>query len=257
MTLSKPTQFIVTRPSSRVGSLVDKLSALSSQQAPINIIHCPLIQICDYAENNPNLAPPYDGIVFISGNAVIYAKKLIENSLWQQILSNSLYAIGEQTAKTLSNELNHYERQSKIVHPKQMNTEGLLAMPQLQKIENQNWLIVKGLGGREKLKKGLVSAGANVIELAVYQRKLPDLETQRLALSYFRSNSYWLITSLQALTNLWRMVEKQPQNCRIIVSSDRIAMQAKKMNFKVVAQSQDASDQQLIKSVQQIIQEQT
>ena len=44
---------------------------------------------------------------------------------------------------------------------------------------SQSWLIVKGLGGRDKIKQGLVSAGAKVTELAVYQRKLPDLLAQK------------------------------------------------------------------------------
>jgi len=255
MTLSKPIQFIVTRPNNRVGNLTDNLSKLSTIEKPVNIAHCPLIQIYDYFEDSLELSPPYDGVIFISGNSVNYAKKLLDRSLWQQILSSPLYAIGEQTAATLSNELGKSDHLSKVNYPKQMNSEGLLAMPQLQVIENQNWLIVKGLGGREKLKNGLLQAGARVFELPVYQRKLPDLETQKQIRSYHQSNSCWLITSLQALTNLWRILEKHPQNCRIIVSSDRIAIQAKKMNFKVIAQSQDASDQQLIKIVQQIIQE--
>jgi len=257
MTLSKPFQFIVTRPNNRAGSLVDNLANLSTPENPVNIVHCPLIQIDDYLDGTANLSLPYYGVIFISGNSVNYAKKLLDSALWKQILSCPLYAIGEQTASILTGELKAHERQSKVIHPKQMNSEGLLAMSNLQAIENQNWLIVKGLGGREKLKNGLIQAGAKVNELAVYQRKLPDLETQKLALCYHQSNPCWLITSLQALTNLWRILEKQPQGCRIIVSSDRIAIQAKKMNFKVVAQSQDASDQQLIKTVQHIIQEQT
>jgi len=257
MTLSKPIQFIVTRPNNRVGSLVDNLAKLSSLENSINIIHCPLIQILDYSEDSFELSPTYDGVIFISGNAVNYAKDSLSKNIWNQLLSCPLYAIGEQTAAILSDELNENEHHSKVIHPQQMNTEGLLALPQFQAIENQNWLIVKGLGGREKLKNCLIQAGAKVTELVVYQRKLPNLESQRQALCYHQANPCWLITSLQALTNLWRILEKQPQGCRIIVSSDRIAIQAKKLNFKVVAQSQDASDQQLIKTVQHIIQEQT
>ncbi len=122
-------------------------------------------------------------------------------------------------------------------------------MPELANIEEESWIIIKGVGGRETLKTGLLTNSAKVTELAVYQRKLPDLMAQKQIASYNQNHSFWLITSIQALNNLWRILGKRSQKHRIIVSSDRIRQEAEKLGFQIVAQSADATDKQLIECI--------
>lgn len=256
--MSQP-HFIVTRPSNRATNLVEQLQALSTQDQPLKVSGCPLIDITDYFEEPLTKLSNLNGVIFISGNAVDQARKLLTNVDWHILLKNPLYAIGQQTASVLQSDVNYIAKQSletrpaQVKFPQQMNSEGLLAMPELKNIEGQDWLIVKGLGGREKLKIELTAAGVKVKELHVYQRKLPDLIAQRQIESYNQSRPYWLVTSIQALNNLWRILKQDPQGCRIIVSSDRIVLEANKKGFKVVAQSKDATDHQLVVCVQQFI----
>jgi uroporphyrinogen-III synthase len=255
--------FIVTRPTNRANQLVASLKSLSNETRVLTIDYCPLIKITDYHDEAQLNAiaqtdqPIFDGVIFISGNAVDWAKKLLTNNLWQAILACPLYAIGKQTAAVLQsdlNSLNDSKLPSTLVHfPELMNTEGLLELPIFKSIAAQSWLIVKGLGGRDKLKNCLLERGALVEELCVYQRKLPDLVAQRQIASYNQLNPCWLVTSIEALNNLWRILEGKTQHCRIIVSSDRIAGQARKKGFQVVAQAKDATDLKLTECVNQLL----
>jgi len=261
MNKSSPSHFIVTRPINRATDLVKRLKELSSNDHPLQIDHCPLITIADYVEDVPPALSAFDGVIFISGNAVDQARKQLNSHDWANLLHNPLYAIGQQTAAILQfdvdqlteDEISNPKTLQPVHFPQQMNSEGLLSMPQLKDIAGQSWLIIKGLGGRDKLKTGLEAAGVKVTELAVYQRKLPDLLAQKQIASYNQLSPYWLVTSSQALNNLWRILECKPNGCRIIVSSDRIASEAEKLGFSVVAQSFDATDQQLVECVKNFI----
>jgi len=255
-----PINFIVTRPINRATNLVKTLQSVSTFEHPFQVFHCPLIRIAEFIDQdffaeNENSRLHYDGVIFISGNAVDSAKQQLSDIQWQQLLSSPLFAIGEQTARILQAEVDSMAQQnhSRVKFPKIMNSEGLLAMDELSQIEVQSWLIVKGLGGRDKLKRGLISAGAQVTELAVYQRKLPDLFAQKEIMTQSLKNPFWLITSSQALNNLYRILNREIQGCRIIVSSDRIADEANRLGFIVIAQSVDATDKQLAECVKHFI----
>ena len=268
----------MTRPNNRVTQLANQLKQLSGSGSnssfSLVVEHFPLITIIDdenvFSQNHLN-KQSFDGVIFISGNAIDQAKKQLNNHStanqdnWKALLKNPLYAIGEQTALLLKQELTELSLNTSVYSPKQMNSEGLLALPELTDIKSQTWLIVKGVGGRKKLKEGLQTAGANVLELDVYQRQLPDLIAQRQIASY-NERKYpindlprpiWLITSLQALDNLWRINKSRSLNCQLIVSSNRIANEAVQKGFKIVAQSIDATDKELVHCVQQIIQSQS
>jgi len=258
---------IISRPNTRVDGLVAQLNELSTQNLPLKIITCPLIDIADYfdwQEVEPKVEPVnfanFDGVIFISGNAVKHAQARLSEENWTQLIKSPLYAIGQQTADVLQSSFEQMTNKPIVKHPQQMNSEGLLKMPELINTQGQQWLIVKGLGGREKLKIGLQQAGAKVAELHVYQRKLPGLMAQKQIASYNQltpdqTAPIWLITSLQALNNLWRVLNKDSKNCQVIVSSDRIANEANKKGFKIVAQSIDATDKQLASCVKQFIQD--
>jgi uroporphyrinogen-III synthase len=270
-------RIVATRPNNRATQLVDALAKLSDGSDPLDpsssayqleTIHCPLIQIENYHDSafqqrldklctSTSLQKfAFDGVIFISGNAIDWAKASLRNDYWQALLSNQLYAIGEQTARLLESEVSEFGDKSNskaIIHPQQMNSEGLLALPQFKRLQGQNWLIVKGVGGRQTLKQGLQEVGSQVHELSVYRRKQPDLSLQQKIKALHGKDPLWLITSLEALNNLSQVLNKKPQGCRIIVSSDRIAEQANKMNFQVISQAKDASDKSLVDCMQTLI----
>ena len=256
MNIGKNPHFIVTRPKHQEKDLVSKITKAIGDKNIASVSHLPLIAISSYNQDTSSLDSYYQGVIFISSNSVNFLKRLLSEHQWQSLLSNPLYAIGQQTAKQLQLERDALTELAiaKVKYPNRMDSEGLLSIIPLDSLAGQNWLIVKGIGGRQKLKQELVNAGAKVQEKDVYQRKLPSLEIQRDIATQSKSDPIWLITSLQALTNLQRILQNQTQNCRIIVSSDRIANHANKLGFQLIAQSEGATDDQLLATVQNIIQ---
>ena len=106
----------------------------------------------------------YDHIIFISTNSVVHGLGHLASRWPQWPLTLTWYAVGESTAKLLRN-----AGVDPLV-PKQYSSEGLLALPELAQVEKQRVLIIRGLGGRETLKKKLHERQAIVDYLEVYQR---------------------------------------------------------------------------------------
>ncbi len=102
-------------------------------------------------------------VIFVSPNAVDYA--VAKNSTFYQ--NARVVAVGKGTMNSLKN----HGINTDIVPQEEFNTEGLLLHPDLQRVENKNILIVRGQGGREKLKTELQKRGARVHYLEVYQRR--------------------------------------------------------------------------------------
>lgn len=265
---------ITTRPNNRATNLLRAISRLTSDDKVIHAHHAPLIDISSYhddmffkeldqvSEDSAKHLLSYHGVIFISGNAVDWAQRSLPVNLWQSIISNPVFAIGEQTAAILQAEITRANDQSntdstkidqQVIHPQQMNSEGLLKLPELKQVKGQQWLIVKGKDGRDKLKTGLQVAGARVQELSVYQRQLPNSAAQSKLIELQSLDPIWLISSVQALENLQQVLNHQVQDCRIIISSDRIAEQASQMGFSIMAQAKDASDKQLVQSLKEYI----
>lgn len=270
MDTTSVSHIVITRPKDRASSLMDRLAKLTQQRsasAPlVKAYHCPLTHIEAYFEQPLPNTVEFDGVIFISGNAVLCAKdyfafqqKQHNSSLnktqnyWKTLLQSPLFAIGAQTASTLDKELVKVAVQNKVIFPQQMNSEGFLALDELASIAGQSWLIVKGIGGRPMLKKGLQQLGAKVSELEVYQRKLPDLIAQKQIESYNQLNPLWIVTSVQAVIHLDRILRQKTKSCRLIVSSDRIAKEATRLKFTICGQARDASDEQLIHCIQQVV----
>ena len=148
MNKSNHIHFIVTRPINRATDLVQRLKEISTEDRPLQINHCPLIDIAEYSEKEVPDLGAFHGVIFISGNAVDQARKQLNNHDWQRLLQNPLFAIGQQTAEILQSDLDQIgegkalKEYHRVTYPQQMNSEGLLEMPQLKSISGQSWLIV-------------------------------------------------------------------------------------------------------------------
>lgn len=240
----KISQLIITRPTGQADQLINKIRSVIENQAgensPIAVKHLPLLQIMSLEFDLPETSN-FEAAIFISGNAANYFFSK------RQLSDTKLFAVGENTALQVEKHCSQ-----KVIFPSQMNAEGLLDLPDLKSIRGQDWLIVKGEGGRSILRQTLVERGAFVSELDVYQRKLPDLEQQQTIYKAQNQQSVWIITSAEALEHLHRILElnKTPTHqTKIIVSSDRLAIMAKQKGFLIVAQSKGAAESQLVECV--------
>ncbi|MGQ3892518.1 uroporphyrinogen-III synthase [Legionella sp. CNM-4043-24] len=216
--------------------------ALSQQiiQAQGRVIHFPTLQIealdDRWLSTLPNLAE-VDQAVFISSNAVNHSLACLKQQKIQWPATIKVIAIGQGTALSLQQ---HGIQVDAL--PTQADSEHLLMLPSLQNIGQQRILLFKGEGGRPLIADTLRERGAQVLEVCVYRRRLPEaLSKQKPGWWQDDSVDIILITSQDALCNLFTMVGhchvSHLQDIPCLVISNRLADAAKKMGMKTIVVS--------------------
>ncbi|WP_158684690.1 uroporphyrinogen-III synthase [Pseudoalteromonas sp. T1lg48] len=149
---------VVTRPQGKGQELADLLSAQGHK-----VTQCPVLNIeyLDSDEQQLATLDEADIAIFVSQDAV--------TGLYQQraSLPASLQcvAVGEATAEAIES---HFQYRALV--PEQHDSEGVLALPQLQQVDGKSVVLVKGRGGRTLIAKTLKQRGAFVNPLVVYER---------------------------------------------------------------------------------------
>ena len=117
-----------------------------------------------------------------------------------------------------------------------------------------NVLIVRGNGGRELLADELKNRNVNVQYCESYQRVWHGLPSSQFTIWQNNKINGMVITSnalLKRVVNLIDITNNYWQNtCLWIVASERIAQTALKMGLKQVINTNGASDQAIIKTLQ-------
>jgi len=255
-------RLIVTRPATQEQPFVSQLESLVGESNRANdrssliykVDHLPLIVIEPHAVDIlTTTCSQWDGVIFISKNAVNHLKSQLTQSQWFETLARPLYTVGKATACLLATELKQLRIIKEVVYPDEASTEGLLLLEQLNTLAGQNWLIVKGLEGRKKLRDEMVNRQARVTELDVYKRNAPSREKQNKIKEVANTNAVWIITSAQALKNLNNALDGKVRGCQVITSSDRISKIATAAGFEHIAQSSDATDAALVQCVTKLL----
>ena len=106
--------------------------------------------------------------IFVSANAVEMGVAAARR-LGPWPLSVRVAAIGEATAQAL-----HADGFDAVLAPQERHdSDALLELPELQHVAGQRIVIIRGEGGRERLKEALESRGASVDYLECYRRVRP------------------------------------------------------------------------------------
>lgn len=186
-------------------------------------------------------------IIFVSPNAVEHTAFFLPK-IHSRV---QIFAIGSSTALALA----HHHQSAQIPENTDFNSEGLLKLPALQNLFNEHIIIFKGVGGRNLLTETLRARGAHVTEIMAYERVCPKIEAEEILQSWQNKIiACIIVTSLEALENLCQIFQKQAawlRNQRLLVSSDRLAMAAKKMNFHLPSlKAQNATDEAILTALQ-------
>ena len=184
----------------------------------------------------------FDAVIFISSNAVRFGMDWIED-FWPQLPHGlEWYTVGEGSAVRLA------EHGLEVSYPRDsMNSEGLLELLGRSGIKGRRFLIVKGEGGREFLRKSLQDSGAVVEELAAYQRQAPAL-TGGDFLAQLRQGhcSGILISSGAGLNNMVSLLGESEldavRELLLVVPAERVAEEAKRLGFGNVEVAENATD---------------
>lgn len=160
---------VITRPAQQSEFLRQRLTQLGANAILFPCIEIHSIKCSDALAALPVDIDEIDTFIFVSSNAVQHAFTQIPQ-LRQAIVSGKKFAaIGQATAQTL-----HEVGVQQVVVPDQgFDSEGLLNLPAMNKIQDQSMLIIKGTGGRTELYDTLTARKADVHMLDVYQRQLP------------------------------------------------------------------------------------
>lgn len=240
----KPT-VVVTRPADDGSRTAD---LLRSSDWPVWVQ--PIIQIAPLAEDAFSAVPefePDDRVVFISANAVSYGLPLLEERL--RCSGVKILAVGERTAANLR------AAGLDVVVPSNANSEGLLALPELNDLSGERVVIVKGDGGRQLLAEVLTARSAVVLEYVCYRRQVEPIDAvtfaenlARVGRLIFQANSG---ETLKQLTELLA-AGGQPNLCHepVVVPSARLASFATQLGWTSVWTAKDASDQAFLELIE-------
>jgi len=220
---------VITRPARQAAGLAQQVAALGatpivfpaivilppSDRAALMRVHAQLGQ--------------YDIAIFVSANAVEYGAP--DPKQWPPRLAT--FAPGTGTAAALAATGIHDVR---IPHTT-FDSEGLLALPELNDVAGRRVAIFRGTGGRELLQQTLDQRGAAVDYVECYRRAAPQTGAESLLEAVRQRRAHALtLTSREGLVNLWALLDEQGRTslARLpaFVPHARVAARARNLGFK-------------------------
>lgn len=241
---------LVTRPDERGKQLTDLL-----HQAGRVALHLPLFTFESGKEleslpGKLNRLKSGSYVFLVSKSAVDFSVKTLKEIgfHWREDLQ--YFTVGQRTAQ-------HFSCQSEqpVRYPiEQENSEGLLALPQMQQLNGKQILILRGNGGREYFTEQAEKRGATVEIVECYRRELISYDNDEQRSIFKRSGVDTLVvTSLEILHALIEFIPESEQNwlknCKLVTVSARIADVAKSQGWQTVILSPKADNQSLLKTL--------
>ncbi|MCQ9123928.1 uroporphyrinogen-III synthase [Rodentibacter caecimuris] len=241
---------LVTRPDERGKQLADLLN-----QAGWVALYLPLFTFASGKEleslpGKLDRLKSGDYVFLVSKSAVDFSAKTLKEVgfHWREDLQ--YFTVGQRTAQ-------HFACQSEqfIRYPiEQENSEGLLALPQMQQLNGKQILILRGNGGREYFTEQAKKRGAMVETVECYRREPIIYNNDEQSSIYKRSGVDTLVvTSLEILHALIKFVPETEQSwlksCKLVTVSARIADVAKSQGWQTVILSPKADNQSLLKTL--------
>lgn len=242
---------LVTRPQYQAQNLCQMITAAGGIAIPFATIAIHPAQDLDALTAMITQLDKYDLAIFLSANAVCHSSKLILH-YWQTLPKNlKIAAIGTATQSAL-------KKATFPVHllPKgRFNSEGLLALPELQHVSNQKIILFAGENGRTLLADTLTQRGAIVDKAIAYRRMKPDTDSTAFIKQWQQQIIDVVVcTSNESLINLFAILGTKGQNMLIktllVGISDRLKPLAKKLGFtKQPIIAGNAGDEAIIKAL--------
>jgi len=236
--MAKP-RLLITRFAPDAQRLADSLI-----EHGIYSIAQPLLKTEAVVNNVDPFTRDYDFIIAVSRNAVKYTQHFLQGRDWP---ISCYLAVGSATQKLLKTNT----KQSVEVPFQDFNSEGLLALPLLQRLDNCSILILRGVGGREFLKEQLTARGACVDYYEPYQRVAIKLPRSMTADKWQQQGiNGAIISSIELLERLIVVTEEIDQgwlrSLTLFAASERILKYAQQLGFHKTALLPSITNQKII-----------
>jgi uroporphyrinogen-III synthase len=217
-------RILVTRPEAQARPLCDLIDAEGGVaiRAPAMAI-----EALPFPDGGFTALTAAEIVIVTSANAA----RALRSARQAMTVDTQVLAIGRATAEVL--------RDSDIdadpdIDP-QSNSEALLASPILAEVEGTNIVIVKGEGGRPVLWRGLKARGAEVEELILYRRGLPETLAPAFQDALVRGVDMVTGTSVEIVENMLELAgaidqETLTSTC-LVAGGERVLQQAEALGF--------------------------
>lgn len=193
---------LVTRPARQAGALVQQIAALGGSPLVFPaIVITPPADDAALRQAQSNLAR-YDAAIFVSANAVEFG--VGDPAAWPAQLV--AFAPGPGTAAALA----AVGIRNVRVPATTMDSEGLLALPELLDVAGRRIAIFRGEGGSELLFATLTARGAQVVPIECYRRSRPATSPAAV-IDAWRAGRLDAVTltSSEGLDNLWAIFDAE------------------------------------------------
>jgi uroporphyrinogen-III synthase len=222
---------VITRPAGTASAMAREVRAAGG--VPVLLPGLSLRMIDD-AHTRAGLADALTAPVLIFGSAAAVRFAAAMHAL---PAAATVLAVGQATARALRR---HGVAAPGV--PARQDSEGLLAMPQLQAVRGRRVALIGAAGGRDLLPGRLAARGAQVQEVHVYRRLPPRLDRRHdAALRQLPSSACVLWSSVEALHQLHRLLPADlwARLCGLtaVVSSERVQHAARSAGFRQVEQA--------------------
>lgn len=236
---------LVTRPAHQAAGLCELI-----QQHGGEALRVPALLIRDLSQDlalghTLDRLADFQLLIFISPNAVQLGLAAINarGGLPEHI---TLATVGEGSARALRQALG---RGPDLVPAEHFDSEGLLALPALQRLAGQKVCILRGEGGRTLLAETLQARGAELTQLRLYRREQapspPDLDLTLQNTDIITTTSVEVLECLYGLTPpaLRPALLRKP----LVVVSERSVAVARELGFdQAVWLAKRAADQAIL-----------
>jgi len=221
-------RIVITRPARQAAGLAQQIAVLGGKP-----VMFPAIVILPPADRSAldraqrDLAQ-YDYAIFVSANAVEYG--IGDPASWPAHLV--ALAPGPGTATALAAVGIGGVR----IPATTLDSEGLLALPELADVKGKRIVIYRGSGGRELLVETLSARGARVDYVECYRRAKPHVDVKTIAAAWRAGEIDALtLTSSEGLDNLWALFDNASRvsiaATPTFVPHERIADRARSLGF--------------------------
>jgi uroporphyrinogen-III synthase len=193
---------VVTRPARQAAGLAREIAALGGRPLVFPAIAIlPPFDTGALREVQRHLAR-YDFAVFVSANAVEYG--VGDPAAWPAHLL--ALAPGPGTAAALA----AVGIRNVRIPTTTMDSEGLLALPELRSAAGKRVVVFRGGAGRELLKGALEARGASVTQVECYRRARPEGGAAGLIEAWReRRIDAVTLTSSEGIDNLWALLDEE------------------------------------------------
>lgn len=237
---------LVTRPAAQADGLCQLI-----EQRGGTAYRFPVLEILPPADAAPLHAAAgrlhdYDWAVFVSANAVERALEVIlDGRVWPR--GTRIAVIGRSSAQALE----RYRLQADLCPGERMDSEGLLALPALERVEGVRFVIFRGQGGRTHLADSLRARGARVDYVEAYRRARPRADAAPL-LARWRVGDIHVavVNSAESLHNLVAMLGPQGgalmRRTPLLVVSERLLGLVREQGFSRPLLAANATDSAVV-----------